>query len=80
MISYGKHTRLKPAQVIQKAVSFFGPAGVGLAVQDRGGGCARFVGGGGFVFVSTCEGERRTEVSLETREWEIPSKDFIAKL
>lgn len=80
MKSFGKQTRLKPAQVIEKAVAFFGPTGVGLQVQDQGGDCARFEGGGGFVFISTCEGEKRTEVSLETREWEIPSEEFISRL
>jgi len=80
MKSYGKQTRLKPEQVIEKAVAFFGPAGVGLDIQDQGSGCARFEGGGGFVSVSTCEGEKRTEVSLETREWEIPSGEFISRL
>ena len=36
MISYGKETKLKPDKVIDKAVQFFGPNGLGLQVEDQG--------------------------------------------
>jgi hypothetical protein len=80
MINLGKETRLKSDQVIEKAVAFFGPEGEGLQVEDRGAGCARFVGGGGFVFVSACDGEKRTQVDIESMEWEIQAKQFVASL
>jgi hypothetical protein len=80
MISYGKETKLKPDQVIDRAVQFFGPGGLGLQVEDQGGGCARFTGGGGYVYLSTCEGAKATEVSLEAREWEYQVKEFAGRL
>jgi len=80
MISIGKETKLRPEKVIEKAIAFFGPQGVGLEVEDSGEGCARFAGGGGFVYVSACKGEKRTQVSVEAREWEPQAKQFVAKL
>jgi len=80
MISIGKETKLRPEKVIEKAIAFFGPQGVGLEVEDSGEGCARFAGGGGFVYVSACQGEKRTQVSVEAREWEPQAKQFVAKL
>ena len=80
MINYGKETRLTPAKVIGKAVRFFGPSGVGLGVTDQGPTCARFEGGGGYVAVSCCEGEKRTQVSVVSREWEFQAGEFVGKL
>jgi hypothetical protein len=80
VISYGKETKLKPDQVIDKAVQFFGPGGLGLQVEDQGGGCARFTGGGGYVNLSTCAGTKTTEVSLEAREWEYQVREFAGRL
>jgi len=80
VISYGKETKLKPDQVIDKAVQFFGPSGLGLQVEDQGAGCVRFTGGGGYVYLSTCEGKKETEVSLEAREWEYQAKEFVGRL
>ncbi len=80
MISLGKETKLSPGKVIEKAIAFFGPQGVGLEVEESGEGCARFAGGGGFVNVSACQGEKRTQVSVEAREWEPQAKQFTAKL
>jgi len=80
MIRYGKETRLPPQQVIEKAIHFFGPGGVGLDVIDQGTGCARFEGGGGYVSIACCEGEKRTQVDLEAREWEHQAGQFVGKL
>jgi hypothetical protein len=80
MISYGKETRLSPGQVIDRAVRFFGPGGAGLDIVDQGTGCARFEGGGGYVAIVCCEGEKRTQVSLESREWEYQAGQFVGKL
>jgi hypothetical protein len=80
MISIGKETKLRPAKVIEEAMAFFGPQGVGLQVDDSGSGCAHFTGGGGFVTVTACQGEKQTVVSVEAREWEPQAKQFTAKL
>jgi len=80
VISYGKETKLKPDKVIDRALQFFGPGGLGLQVEDQGAGCARFTGGGGYVYLSTCEGKKVTEVSLEAREWEYQATEFLGRL
>jgi len=80
MVRYGKETKLSSTQVIEKAVKFFGPGGVGLEVQDQGPDCARFVGGGGFVSISLCQEEGRTHVDLTAREWDFQAKQFVSLL
>jgi hypothetical protein len=80
MIHLGKESKLSPAKVLEKAVQFFGPEGVGLEVKEQDEGCARFEGGGGHVFVRVCEGEKGTEVDLEAREWEYQAKQFMGKI
>ena len=36
MISLTKNTKLKPEDVIKRAISFFGPKGYGLTIQEAG--------------------------------------------
>lgn len=82
MIKMGKKTSLKPADAVEKAVAFFGPAGRGMDVVDEGDCCVRFEGGGGFVFVSAADAEegKGSEVTVEGREWEYQIKEFVAEL
>jgi hypothetical protein len=80
MVRYGKNTKLGSEQVLAKAKLYLGPDGLGLEPQEAGRACARWTGAGGFVYVSTCEGDKGTEVTLEAREWEAHAKEFVAKL
>jgi len=64
MARYGKESRLSPDKVMEKALEFFGPGGLGLEVKDQGEGCATFEGGGGHVFVQVCEGGKGSEIDL----------------
>jgi hypothetical protein len=88
MIHLGKESKLSPTKVLEKAVEFFGPGGVGLEVKEQDEGCARFEGGGGYVFVRVCEEGpalsgvegKGTEVDLEAREWEYQAKQFMGKI
>lgn len=80
MARYGKESKLSPTKVLEKAIEFFGPGGVGLEVKEQDEGCARFEGGGGHVFVRVCKGEKGTEVELETREWDYQVKQFMRKI
>lgn len=79
MIRMGKKSRLSPAEVVEKAVSFFGPAGVGLKVAEAGACCARFEGAGGYIFVQTADiaDQEGTNVTVEGREWEQQVQQFI---
>ena len=88
MARYGKESKLSPAKVIEKALGFFGPSGLGLEVKEEVEGCATFEGGGGHVFVSACEKGpalsgvegKGSEVELETREWDYQVKQFMGKI
>jgi hypothetical protein len=82
VIRMGKESKLSPAEVVERAVKFFGPAGVGLTVADQGACCARFEGGGGYVFVQTAnvDDQKGSDVTVEGREWERQVKDFIGKI
>ncbi|MFZ6030118.1 MAG: hypothetical protein ACOYYS_20575 [Chloroflexota bacterium] len=81
MIKIGKESRLPAAEVIDRAVEFFGPSGQGMNVLERAACCARFEGAGGHVFVSVEEdGKKGSEVTIEGREWEYQIKQFIGKV
>jgi hypothetical protein len=80
MARYGKESKQSPAQVMKKALEFFGPGGLGLEIKEEGEGCASLEGGGGHVFVQVCEKGRGSEVDLETREWDYQVKQFMGKI
>jgi len=80
MLSMTTKTKLKPEEVVKKALDFFGPGGYGLEVTSQSDTCISFEGGGGGVDISTCADGKETSVDIETREWEIQIKDFAAKL
>jgi hypothetical protein len=82
MLSIEAKSKLKPEEVIQRAVKFFGPSGYGLEVKSQDACCAEFEGGGGGVEISAEPGakDKGSTVSFETREWEIQVKEFIAHI
>jgi hypothetical protein len=82
MISLGKESRLVPAKVIAEAVAFFGPGGWGLEVTDHDECCARFEGGGGYVYVQVAEGKKGkgSDIRIESREWEHAATKFLEKV
>jgi hypothetical protein len=80
MARYGKESKHSPAQVMKKALEFFGPGGLGLGIKEEGEDCASFEGGGGHVFVQVCEKGRGSEVDLETREWDYQVKQFMGRI
>lgn len=79
MARYGVETKMRPEEVIQKAIDFFGESGVGLEVVERSRCCARFRGGGGHVSLTLSEAEK-TEVELVTREWDYDVKRFVRQI
>ena len=88
MLRIGKESKLRPTEVLDKAIEFFGPGGIGLEVKEQAEGCARFEGGGGYVFIQVCEKGpalsgvegKGSEVELETREWDYQVKQFMGKI
>lgn len=80
MPSYEVKTKQSPEETIQAAIAYFGKNGLGLETEEQGPCCAYFEGGGGFVRVTASEGEKRTTVDLETREWDYHVKRFMQKI
>jgi len=80
MARYGVDSKLSPAQVVDRALEFFGPGGAGLEVTEQAECCARFEGGGGHVFVNASEKGKGSEVELETREWDYQVKQFMGQI
>jgi hypothetical protein len=80
MARYSTITKFQTAKLIQEAVHFFGPGGIGLDVKECADDCARFEGGGGHVLVQLCEVDAGVEVELETREWDYDAKQFLEKI
>lgn len=81
MARYSGETRRSPEQVLERALAFFGPAGLGLTVEGQNGCCLRLTGGGGEVLVQVGTAESgRTSVILETREWDYQAVRFLKTL
>jgi hypothetical protein len=82
MIRMGKESKSSSSEVLEKAVGFFGPSGVGLNLVDQGACCARFEGAGGYVSVQTADidGQEGSNVAVEGREWEFQIRQFMGKI
>jgi hypothetical protein len=80
MIRLGTKTRKEGVQVLDQAVSFFGPQGLGLEVERRTTNSIYFVGGGGHVQITVSESNGETDVDVQSREWDYQAKQFIGKI
>jgi hypothetical protein len=80
MLKLSAKSKLKPEEVIKRAVKYFGPEGYGLKVNDEGNCCAYFEGGGGDVRVSAAEEKKGSTVDLESREWDYQVEQFLQKV
>ena len=82
MVRLGKETRRSPKHVLDKAVVFFGPGGLGLTIQATSDQSVSFEGSGGYVTVTTSqtEGSDRTEVDIVSREWDHQAQQFLGKI
>ena len=77
MIRIAKTSRLTPAEIIDKAATFFGKKGQGLQEKERNMCCISFEGGGGYVAVSVADEDKRRMVDVESREFEYQAKLFL---
>ena len=81
MLKIGTETKLKPAEVIERAVQFFGPnGGYGLKIAEQTDTGVCFEGSGGGVDVVACAEEKGTMVDVVSREWDHQAKEFMEKL
>jgi hypothetical protein len=73
-------TKLKPEEVIRRAVNFFGPGGQGLEVKDESPGYVCFEGGGGGIEVITSAEDKGASVEVVSREWDYQAKEFLGNI
>jgi hypothetical protein len=76
---YEVTTSLTPEEVIEDALDYFGPGGTGLEVSSQTSQGVVFQGGGGHVAIQIQPGATTT-VEIETREWDYPVRQFMARL
>ncbi len=80
MVRLGKQSKMPPATVIERAVGFFGPAGVGLEVRERTETSVRLVGGGGSVTVKAKATNGGSDVDIMAVEWDYQANQFMSKI
>jgi len=80
MIRMSSKTKLKPEEVVRRAVSFFGPGGYGLEVKNKSTDCIYFEGGGGNVGVIASAEGKGASVELVSREWDYQVKEFLSDI
>jgi len=80
MALYSVETGTSPEDVIARAKGYFGESGLGLSLVTEDACCVVFEGGGGHVSVTASDQENRTEVELETREWDYQVKQFMGQV
>lgn len=76
---YQVTTALPAPEVLERAIGYFGPGGLGLAVISQTPRAVVFQGGGGFVAV-TAQSGTETTLELETREWDQAVRKFMDKI
>jgi hypothetical protein len=82
MIHVSKESKQSAAQVLEKAVDYFGPDGLGLEIAHRDLTNVQLQGGGGHVVVRV-QPQRdtgKTEVEIESREWEYEAEQFLGEI
>jgi hypothetical protein len=80
MIRMAAKSKLKPDEIIKRAVNFFGPGGYGLEVSSLTSNYVCLEGGGGIVEVTTSAEGKVASVELVSREWDYPAKEFLSKI
>lgn len=77
---YSVKTKKSPGKVVEQAKAYFGEEGLGLSISEENPCCVTFEGGGGYVSVTASQQEGKTEVELETREWDYHVQKFMGQV
>jgi hypothetical protein len=82
MILLGKESKVSAAQVLERAVRYFGPDGLGLDVSHWDAASVQLQGSGGYVAVRVQPqpARRATDVEIESREWEGDAERFLGEI
>jgi hypothetical protein len=76
---YQVTTPLTPREALEQALADFGPSGLGLQIVSQMNLSLVFQGGGGHIAV-TAEPGVKTTLEIETREWDYPVEQFMARV
>lgn len=78
----GKIVHENPEDVLEKAIAFFGKQGVGLILVRHTSNDVYFTHGGGHVqvMVNPVEDGQKTEIDVQTVEWEYDVKKFMESI
>jgi len=77
-LRYSLETKLSAEAVRKEALAFF-RGRLGLKVTNDGENSLCLEGGGGYVTITVCPGDR-TSVEIQTQEWDNVVPDFLAKI
>lgn len=80
MLSITTQTSKNPSEVLDMAVTYFGPEGLGLEHIFRDAGYVRFKGGGGYIQIAAYKKGEHTKVDIESREWDRDVKKFLEEI
>jgi hypothetical protein len=80
MMRYQVITVQTPQEILEQAIRHFGPQGAGLHMTSQNLLGVVFQGGGGYVVVTLQPSAEETVVELETREWDFPVQQFMARI
>lgn len=80
MIRMAVNSKLKPDELIKRALDYFGPGGYGLEIVDETTGYVRLEGGGGVVEVIASAEGKGASVELVSREWDYQAKEFLGSI
>jgi hypothetical protein len=80
MVKVSKESKLKPKEVIKRAIDFFGAKGYGLILKEEDNCNAYLEGGGGSVRISAATVNKGSSVDIESVEWDYQSKEFLGKI
>ena len=80
MLRISKQTKLKPEQILVRAVDYFGNGGLGLEELEKNPCCVYFEGAGGYISINIVDEKKRRDVEVESREWDYQAKRFLEKI
>ena len=80
MLHISKESNQSSGKVLQAAITFFGPRGVGLDLQSQSTGSLQFVGGGGNVLIQVAPTDFGSEVDIQTQEFEYQVEQFMQEV
>jgi hypothetical protein len=80
MLKIARESKLKPEEIIKKAIDFYGPKGYGLEIKEQDKCNAYLEGGGGSVRVNAATSNKGSSVDIESVEWDYQTKEFLNKI